>query len=99
MNKACLINFDIPEFKKLSPHCVDLLREMLQHNPKQRVSAIEALQHEFFGTPSEVKMRHVPRMILALNQQQETSNIEFPFEAVDSVEKLENQKSPVAEQP
>lgn len=37
------------KFKKFSPACVDLLSSMLRWNPLERVSASEALLHEFFS--------------------------------------------------
>ena len=35
-------------FKKLSRECRDFIRNMLKHNPKDRISAEEALQHKWF---------------------------------------------------
>ena len=46
-NKVCKIDFKNPKLKK-HPHVVDLLQRTLEINPTKRLSAREALQHEFF---------------------------------------------------
>lgn len=37
----------------ISPEAADLLSKMLEMNPKRRITAEEALNHEFFNEPSE----------------------------------------------
>ena len=49
MNKECLINFDVDEFKSLSKACIDLLVSMCQKDPKKRPNAIKALTHMWFS--------------------------------------------------
>lgn len=46
-NKRCDINFSNPKLKKF-PHILDLVQKMLEVNPIKRLSAAEALKHEFF---------------------------------------------------
>lgn len=41
---------DIPEFEKVSKLGKDLIKKMLEFNPKKRVSAQEAINHEWFNT-------------------------------------------------
>lgn len=47
-NKKATINFNIKEMKFITPVANDLLRKMLELNPKDRPSAIECLRHEYF---------------------------------------------------
>lgn len=46
-NKKCDINYSNPKLKKF-PHILDLVQKMLEVNPIKRVSAKEALSHDFF---------------------------------------------------
>lgn len=46
-NRACKIDFKNPKLKK-SPHVMDLIQKMLETNPRTRISARDALNHEFF---------------------------------------------------
>jgi cyclin-dependent kinase len=39
-------------FDKLGPAGIDLLRQMLQYEPSQRISATQALNHPYFTTPT-----------------------------------------------
>jgi len=41
-------NMDIKEFKEISDECKDLITKLLEKNPKKRLSASEALNHEWF---------------------------------------------------
>ena len=42
------IDFSLPVFKSISPDSLDLLRKMLQKDPKKRISAKQALTHKWF---------------------------------------------------
>ncbi len=41
-------NFDLPEFKTVSPEAKQLIREMLTYKPKNRPSIEKCLKHEWF---------------------------------------------------
>ena len=41
-------NFNKPEFKYVSDNCKDLICNLLEYYPEDRISAFEALQHPFF---------------------------------------------------
>jgi calcium-dependent protein kinase len=44
------LNLDIPQLKNVSDPCKDLIKKLLEKNPKKRIKADEALKHEFFTT-------------------------------------------------
>lgn len=46
-NKQCNINFSNPKLKKF-PYILDLLEKMLEVQPSKRISAKDALNHDFF---------------------------------------------------
>ena len=56
MNFCSRYNFDSPEWEDVSNVAKDLICRMLEVDPLKRISAAEALEHEFFVTfnPSEV---------------------------------------------
>ena len=41
-------SFDRPEFNNVSTNCKNLIKRLLETNPKKRIKASEALHHEFF---------------------------------------------------
>ena len=47
-NKLCEINFNVPKLQK-NPLILDLLRKMLKKNPKDWISASNALKHQIFS--------------------------------------------------
>ncbi|CAD8162420.1 unnamed protein product [Paramecium pentaurelia] len=47
-NKACQINYDIPQFNKGPQHLKNLLKKMLKADPDERYTAEECLKHEYF---------------------------------------------------
>ncbi|CAD8199745.1 unnamed protein product [Paramecium pentaurelia] len=47
-NKNCEINYNIKQIQQASPKLQELLRKMLQQNPKDRPSAETCLQHPYF---------------------------------------------------
>ena len=51
-NKAC--NFDVNNqiYERLSPDARDLLWRLLEINPSKRITAADALAHEFFNSSS-----------------------------------------------
>lgn len=48
-NRACKIDFTKDMYQKLPPEWLDLMRRLLEKDPKKRISAKDALNHEFFG--------------------------------------------------
>lgn len=49
-NRACNFVFDDDKYKKIDPSTLDLLKKMLAVNPKERITAELALNHEYFNT-------------------------------------------------
>lgn len=47
-NRSCNFKFYRPEYSKLDKRSKDLLMKMLEIDPKQRISAEEALNHPYF---------------------------------------------------
>lgn len=47
-NKQCKIDFNHPKLKRI-PQCLDLLKKMLETDPKKRYTAAECLKHPFFA--------------------------------------------------
>lgn len=47
-------NFNFPEFKEVSPQCIDLIKKMLEKDKAKRLSVTEALKHEWFAGISKV---------------------------------------------
>ena len=58
-NKKCQINFESYQYKKLRKVELDLLKKMLEKDPNQRISAKDALNHQFFAEdkPSAEEVR------------------------------------------
>ncbi|CAD8110894.1 unnamed protein product [Paramecium sonneborni] len=53
-NKKCFIDLDLPlDHIYLTDLSLDLLNQLLQKNPKQRISATQALSHPFFESISQ----------------------------------------------
>jgi serine/threonine protein kinase len=62
MNRECDLVLTGPEFDKLSAKEVDLLRKMLQKEPELRISAAEALRHNYL-TDTDDKI-YIPRILM-----------------------------------
>ena len=41
-------NYELPCFRKMSEHCLDLIKKLLLKDPNERISIKDALSHEFF---------------------------------------------------
>ncbi|KAL4438341.1 hypothetical protein ABPG74_009764 [Tetrahymena malaccensis] len=54
-NRACNIKFDSVEYLKLPLQTYDLLKKMLEKDPKNRINAADALKHPFFDSNNQVK--------------------------------------------
>jgi serine/threonine protein kinase len=54
-NKKATINFDIPELKKFSPDCIELLKLMLALKPEERITPTEAIKHDYFNDYQKYK--------------------------------------------
>lgn len=47
-NKSCKLNFDTFEYNQLPTSWLSLLKGLLEKDPKKRLTASQALAHEFF---------------------------------------------------
>jgi len=56
-NKKAVIDFDVKELKKFSGECIDLLKKMLEINPEDRITPLEALKHPYFNDYTKYKTR------------------------------------------
>jgi serine/threonine protein kinase len=48
-----VINFNHQNLKRASADCLDLLKRMLKADPKQRISAGQALKHPFLASKED----------------------------------------------
>ena len=55
-NRSCKINFESQEYKNLPDSCtllfyigIDLMIKLLEKDPKKRIDATSALNHDFFS--------------------------------------------------
>lgn len=53
-NRACNIDLSGEEYRKHGDEAYDLLVKMLKKNPKERITAKEALKHPFFDSSHEI---------------------------------------------
>lgn len=47
-NRACNFSLEGPEYSSVDKKTMDLMAKMLKVSPKERISAEEALKHEYF---------------------------------------------------
>lgn len=47
-NRACAFNFQKDIYRTCDPYAIDLLKKLLDVNPKTRIQAHEALRHPYF---------------------------------------------------
>ena len=47
-NKQCFINFENPEYSCIPQTALDLLKKMLEIDPKKRINVTAALSHDYF---------------------------------------------------
>lgn len=52
-NKEMAFNLDAEAYKKVDPTAMNLLKSMLRADPKERISAEQALRHEYFTGESK----------------------------------------------
>ena len=48
-NRLCSFNLNGPEYSNADPNVMDLLKQMLDTNPAERIIAEKALEHEYFA--------------------------------------------------
>ncbi len=53
-NRACKIDFTKEMYQKLPADWLDLMKRLLEKDPKKRITASEALDHEFFSNDSKI---------------------------------------------
>lgn len=53
-NRACKIDFTKEMYQKLPLDWLDLMKRLLEKDPKKRITASEALDHEFFSNDSKL---------------------------------------------
>ena len=51
--KNCEWNFEHEEFETISPECKDLISQLLVKDPQERITGLDALNHEWFKTIME----------------------------------------------
>eukprot|EP01017_Pseudomicrothorax_dubius_P005618 TRINITY_DN11451_c0_g1_i1.p1 TRINITY_DN11451_c0_g1~~TRINITY_DN11451_c0_g1_i1.p1 ORF type:complete len:530 (+),score=83.11 TRINITY_DN11451_c0_g1_i1:266-1855(+) len=47
-NSACIVDFNCPQLSHVSEEGKDLLKRLLERDPVKRISAVDALKHNFF---------------------------------------------------
>ncbi len=64
-----MIDYGVVELYFVNKEAVDLLKQMLEKNPIKRISAEEAIDHDFFHKiPDETNMRFVIQNIKKYSQ-------------------------------
>ena len=53
-NRACKIDFTKDMYQKIPPEWLELMKRLLEKDPKKRINATEALNHEFFVKDSKL---------------------------------------------
>jgi len=59
-NKECYVNLNRPSNSFLSKDAKDLLTKLLEKDPEKRISAAEALEHNFFDIDRLVSLKELP---------------------------------------
>jgi len=54
-NKECEVDLEKKEYENLSIQAKDLLRRMLEKDPARRITAADALRHEYFTAGRSLK--------------------------------------------
>ena len=52
-NRASNFTFDGEDYKRLEPDAYNLLVKMLKKDPKERITAVDALKHPYFSSMDE----------------------------------------------
>ena len=69
-------HFNHPEFKDCSPQVIDLINKLLQTDPKERLSASQALSHPWFTTAHEQTSKVInPNVLMRLKSFKGTSKL------------------------
>lgn len=71
-NKHCEVKFNLKELGyEISNSAIDLLKKMLQKDPKLRISAKDALNHPWIATKGGEQEKEKPQQITMLSSAQE----------------------------
>jgi len=104
-NQDCQINYNFREFgHRISPPAVDLMKKMLVKDPKQRITAQEALEHEWIAMGGAYMSPQTNTPIYLLLAQENMKKIfqeehGFNFKAMNDIERELLQRSVHAPSP
>ncbi|CAD8142915.1 unnamed protein product [Paramecium octaurelia] len=86
-NKMCQIDLDLPiDGVYITEQSIDILRRMLNKNPKIRISATQALQHQFLDSNSDFSTQAIQS-----TGQQMTKNAIYQLNLAESESKYNSQ--------
>ncbi|KAJ1980726.1 hypothetical protein H4R35_001012 [Dimargaris xerosporica] len=70
--KACQYDFDEIYWKHISPRAMDFISKLLQVDPNQRMTAVEALEHPWFEDPEQATLVDLKDMVKANSESRRT---------------------------
>jgi serine/threonine protein kinase len=48
LNKAAMVDFKMSDFLEMEPLALDLIKQLLEREPANRITAKDALRHKYF---------------------------------------------------
>jgi calcium-dependent protein kinase len=76
----CDYSFEYPEFNGISSEAKDLISKLLTVNPNERLSASQALEHEFFTEISSNRINHQSNLDYSILNNLKKNKKEFKFQ-------------------